>query len=422
MLGLTRREAQRALRRDHRVRRARGVPRPPAQELLVGHERAARVLGRGPGRRRHPARRRGARRRRRRVPAEVLRAVRAAQARRARRSSSSRTTCPRSSASATARCCSSAATCVEIGEPHAIARAYNELNFGRLVHEPRPRTARYGDHAAAEIIDAWFEDDARRADHDARAGRAVHDRAWRSRFHAALDDPIFAFNLRNEPRHTVFATSTEWRAEPDRALRGRRRRVDGPRALRELARAEPLHAHARRSRAPAPAPTRSTCARTSRRCSCTARASTGGIADVPHTYRRRARMSTARARASGRASLGDDARRFWRLTWTLAMTDFKLRFYGSVLGYVWTLVRPFAFFGVHLLRLHRDRRRSATDVKNYAAYILFALVLFQFFLGDRRRLPAAALVDAREPAAQDALPAARDPAGGHARRAVRPRR
>ena len=34
------------------------------------------------------------------------------------------------------------------------------------------------------------------------------------------------------------------------------------------------------------------------------------------------------------------------LTWTLATTDFKLRFYGSVLGYAWTLVRPFAFFGV----------------------------------------------------------------------------
>ena len=44
--------------------------------------------------------------------------------------------------------------------------------------------------------------------------------------------------------------------------------------------------------------------------------------------------------------LGTDARRFWNLMWTLAVTDFKLRFYGSVLGYTWTLVRPFALFGV----------------------------------------------------------------------------
>jgi hypothetical protein len=29
-----------------------------------------------------------------------------------------------------------------------------------------------------------------------------------------LDDPVFAFNVINEPRHTVFATSTAWREEP----------------------------------------------------------------------------------------------------------------------------------------------------------------------------------------------------------------
>jgi hypothetical protein len=33
-------------------------------------------------------------------------------------------------------------------------------------------------------------------------------------FHADLDDPIFAFNLINEPRHTVFATTSEWSDGP----------------------------------------------------------------------------------------------------------------------------------------------------------------------------------------------------------------
>ena len=55
----------------------RGVRRPQAEELLVGHARAPGVLGDDPGRRRHPADRRGARGRRRRVPAEVLRRVHA---------------------------------------------------------------------------------------------------------------------------------------------------------------------------------------------------------------------------------------------------------------------------------------------------------------------------------------------------------
>ena len=75
MLGLTPGRGARALRAGHRLRRAARVRGPQAQELLVGHERPARVRGDDPGRRRHPAHRRGARRRRRRLPAEVLRRV-----------------------------------------------------------------------------------------------------------------------------------------------------------------------------------------------------------------------------------------------------------------------------------------------------------------------------------------------------------
>lgn len=76
--------------------------------------------------------------------------------------------------------------------------------------------------------------------------------------------------------------------------------------------------------------------------------------------------------------LGSDARRFWNLTWTLAVTDFKLRFYGSVLGYVWTLARPFLFFGV-IYFVFTEIVGLDKNVPNYGVYILFALVLFQFF-------------------------------------------
>ena len=78
--------------------------------------------------------------------------------------------------------------------------------------------------------------------------------------------------------------------------------------------------------------------------------------------------------------LGRDARRFWQLTLTLATTNFKLRFYGSVLGYAWTLVRPFAFFGVIWL-VFAEIVHAGNGVKHYPAYILMSLVLFQFFLG-----------------------------------------
>ena len=57
--------ARRALRRDRRVRRPRAVHRHAGEELLVGHVRAPRLLGRDQRRSRHPAGRRGARGRRR---------------------------------------------------------------------------------------------------------------------------------------------------------------------------------------------------------------------------------------------------------------------------------------------------------------------------------------------------------------------
>ncbi len=50
----------------------------------------------------------------------------------------------------------------------------------------------------------------------------------------------------------------------------------------------------------------------------------------------------------GPSALGGDLRRFWSLTFMLARTEFKLRFFGSVLGYVWTLMRPLLLFGVLL--------------------------------------------------------------------------
>ena len=71
-------------------------------------------------------------------------------------------------------------------------------------------------------------------------------------------------------------------------------------------------------------------------------------------------------------------RRSLALAWTLALTDWKLRFYGSALGAVWTLVRPFAFFGVVYL-VFTEIIGLDKNIKNYGVYILFGLVLFQYF-------------------------------------------
>ncbi|HET8755716.1 MAG TPA: ABC transporter permease [Solirubrobacteraceae bacterium] len=90
-------------------------------------------------------------------------------------------------------------------------------------------------------------------------------------------------------------------------------------------------------------------------------------------------MSTvADTQRSRPIAVGSDLQRFWNLTWTLAVTDFKLRFYGSTLGYLWTLVRPFLFFGV-VYFVFTEIAGLDANVENYGVYILFALVLFGFF-------------------------------------------
>lgn len=75
---------------------------------------------------------------------------------------------------------------------------------------------------------------------------------------------------------------------------------------------------------------------------------------------------------------GDDARRFWSLTWTLAFTEFRLRFYGSILGVAWTLVRPFLFFGVIYI-VFSEIADFDEKVPNYPVVVLFGMVLFNYF-------------------------------------------
>ena len=84
---------------------------------------------------------------------------------------------------------------------------------------------------------------------------------------------------------------------------------------------------------------------------------------------------TARSRPS---ALGGDLRRFWSLTYTLAATDFKLRFFGSALGYLWTLMRPLLLFGV-LYFVFTEVVRFGGGIKDYPVYLLAAIMLFTFF-------------------------------------------
>jgi ABC-2 type transport system permease protein len=83
-------------------------------------------------------------------------------------------------------------------------------------------------------------------------------------------------------------------------------------------------------------------------------------------------------RYEGPSALGRDLRRFWNLTTTLAITDFKLVYFGSALGYVWSLMRPLLLFGtLYLVFTHIVR--VGGNIPNYPLYLLMALVLWGFF-------------------------------------------
>ena len=67
------------------------------------------------------------------------------------------------------------------------------------------------------------------------------------------------------------------------------------------------------------------------------------------------------------------------LVWRLAKTDFKLRYHGSVLGYVWVILKPLLMFTIlnFVFSSIFNFRNSGTP--NYPLELLTGLLLFQFF-------------------------------------------
>ncbi len=89
-------------------------------------------------------------------------------------------------------------------------------------------------------------------------------------------------------------------------------------------------------------------------------------------------MSTHAARTHGPSAFGGSLRRFVELTLTLAHTDFKLRYFGSALGYFWSLARPLLFFGV-IYVFFTQILHVGKGIPHYGVYLLTGIVLWTFF-------------------------------------------
>ena len=425
----------------HRVRRTRGVHRPEAQELLLRDARAPGVLDRDPGRRRHPADRRGARRRRRRLPAEVLRRVLP----HARRRQDDRVRLPRHGLgqpllpprdAAGARRHGRArrsATRSPTATWSSTSAATGAADGGRRRRVPataRPGSSRPGSRTTpASAL----------ADVPSRASRSCCEARVASR--SSVEDPA-AQRVRastSEHGRTAMVATTATEHERSGASRRARRCVFslGFDNLLAPGRYTRWHASSRRgggldvidrwSRAAArswsTAPSRraasSSCPVDDRRIA--SRARPRRLVEQPPSAVRRAPLA---AEPLGRPirgprALSDDWSRFWPLTFTIARTEFKLRFFGSALGYVWQLMRPLLLFGVlyvfftEIAHVNNGDGAEQRVLRRAAARLDRAVHVLRRS-DDRRR---AQRRRPREPRAQDPLPAPGDPALGRAARA-----
>jgi len=80
----------------------------------------------------------------------------------------------------------------------------------------------------------------------------------------------------------------------------------------------------------------------------------------------------------GPVAVGSDRSRFLSLLYLVAVTDFKKAYFGTALGYIWSLVRPLLLFAV-LLFVFTKIFRIGSGVEAYPVLLLFTIVVFGFF-------------------------------------------
>jgi ABC-2 type transport system permease protein len=80
----------------------------------------------------------------------------------------------------------------------------------------------------------------------------------------------------------------------------------------------------------------------------------------------------------GPSALGGGWRRAFDLLYLISVTEFKRTYFGTVLGYMWSLARPLMLFGI-LLAVFTQVFRLGSGVPHYPVLLLFNIVLFSFF-------------------------------------------
>ncbi len=73
-----------------------------------------------------------------------------------------------------------------------------------------------------------------------------------------------------------------------------------------------------------------------------------------------------------------DRDRFLDLLWLVSVAEFKSQYASTVLGFLWTIVRPLIFFGLIFLVL-REVLGIGANIEGYGQSLVISLILFTFF-------------------------------------------
>ena len=95
-------------------------------------------------------------------------------------------------------------------------------------------------------------------------------------------------------------------------------------------------------------------------------------------------MSAPAVRVGGPSAFGGDLRRMAYLSWIIGLTEYRLTYFGSVLGYLWSLVRPLMLFGIYYV-VFSQIVDFGGDIANYPVLLLMNIVVFNFFIDSTSR-------------------------------------
>jgi ABC-type polysaccharide/polyol phosphate transport system ATPase subunit len=97
---------------------------------------------------------------------------------------------------------------VGLGEPTAIGRHYNDLNFGRVAQKQLDGGERRGDRRGASIASAWFEGEDGERKTAVGLGEPLRF-CFEVEVHESLENPVFSVVLRNDAHQALVRASTE---------------------------------------------------------------------------------------------------------------------------------------------------------------------------------------------------------------------